>query len=146
MIAIPKLTIEPLPSHVLVEEAKSLNDSGIICQEGDYSFLQVEADYINLLYPKLARHYAVERPRYGAHISLIYPEEASSLRASELGQVHNFSVKGLAKATLDFKEYYILLVLAPTLTSLRQSYNLDPRPMYKANRIDFHITIGVKSL
>ncbi|MDW9070697.1 hypothetical protein SE980_13030, partial [Legionella pneumophila] len=44
----------------------------------------------------------------GAHISIIYPEENTTINPKELDQEHRFKIKNIIKANLELKKYYTI--------------------------------------
>lgn len=143
-----QLIISKIPHDHLIDRARLLKNEGIVIQQSNYHFLKIDDDFIHALNPLLN----VRKPDYftqpqdiGAHITIIYPEEESILTPNDLGQIHTFKIQEFCKATLDSKEYYVLLVDSESLTELRLRYGLPAQPRYKNNRISFHITVGVGS-
>ena len=145
------LLIEQVPHLPLVEKARSFDNQGVVIQRGGYFFLKINDNFIHELYPYLSQFGNLEKPDYftepqmiGAHITIAYPEENTFLGLDELGQLHTFQIKALCKAAFNNKEYFVLSVNAPSLKELREKYDLPAKPLFMSNRIDFHITIGVK--
>ena len=137
----------------LIKKANTLNNQGIVKQDNGYCFLKISDDFVHGLYPELNQFGEFEKPDYfntpqeiGAHITIIYPEENTSIKACDLGQIHTFHAKDLLKARLDSKEYIVVLIESPSIIEIRAKYQLAPQPTYKRNGIDLHITIGVRSV
>jgi len=147
------LVIEVVPHLALVAKAKTFQNTGVVIQHQDYVFLKIDDAFIHDLYEDLKLFKGVEKPDYftdpktvGAHITILYPEENTMLKAEDLGQFHSFQVKDLCKAHWGGKEYFVLAVEAPTLSALRETYHLSPEPQFLQQNINFHITIGVRAL
>jgi hypothetical protein len=138
-----------LSDQSVIEIAASFNAEGIMQQRGDYCYLNIDDCYIHQLYPLLAHYERVEKPDYfnepnpiGAHISVIYPEEMVRVLPSQMDEKHRFSVSGLIKAQYGTKDYFLLSVVAPSLSVFRQLQYLSPRPIWKRQDIMFHIYCG----
>jgi hypothetical protein len=145
------ITFSPLSDDGILTFAKTLSSQGIIQQDNHYCYLKLDDCYINSIQPMLKRFGDVVKPPYfeppydvGTHISIIYPEEQAPVPSTCVGQLHTFEVQALVKARYDFREQYILLVTAPTLSQFRETHALAPNPTFKGQRIQFHITLGVK--
>lgn len=156
---IPTLVIKSLDSTSLILTAQKLPATGIMEQRGNYSFLRIADNFIHDLYPLLSADSGftpgvpIIKPDYfsppydiGAHITFIYPEENVVLDAGDIGQEHSFAVQGLYSALLGDKEYFVVTVASPSLTNLRAKYKLHAQPQYKNNRIDFHVTVGIRKI
>jgi hypothetical protein len=68
------------------------------------------------------------------------------LHPDDIGQIHTFSVKDFAHVVLGGKEYFVLMIVSPSLDLLRAKYKLPAKPQYKSVFIDFHITIAIRLL
>jgi hypothetical protein len=142
------LTVRALCNRELIEKAHALPRTGCLEQRGYYSFLNIADSFIHELYPMLVEQQYFMKPNYdiGAHITFTYQEESLCVEACDVGKVHTFEVQELWSAVLAGKEYIVLMVAAPSLGALRLKYGLHPQPKYKNERIDFHITLAVRSL
>lgn len=141
-----QLIISKISHPRLIEQARLLKNHGTVVQQSNYHFLKIDDDFIHRLHPFLLD---IPKPNYftsaqdiGAHITIVYPEEGMILASSDIGQTHTFTVQEFCKATLDSKEYYVLMVGSDSLMELRLKYGLAAQPKYKNNRIQFHITIA----
>jgi hypothetical protein len=114
-------------------------------------YLKVSDAYIHQLFPLLEES-AAQKPDYfgeqgiGAHISVIYPNEGRDLPDEEMDQKHPFKIQGAACADLGPKRYYVLLIEAPSLLSLRQKAGLPDLLAFKNYWVPFHLTLGVLAL
>jgi len=146
-----KLVITELANPEILRCVNDLPNTGVVCQTVDYCYLKIDDAYIHRTYPLLSQYHHIDKPDYfnpdneiGAHISIIYPEENVALSSSTVPQIHTFSVKRFMKAKYGQKEYFVLTVAAPSLTAIRKGYHLPAKPIFKAQAIVFHITIGVR--
>lgn len=145
------LIITALSNELLLTQARILPAKGCIQQQDDYCYLKIDDEYIHSLFPLLQPcDHKINKPPYfeppkeaGAHISVIYPTEYTPLKPEYAHQQHYFSISGLIKAGLGIKNYFALAVNAPTLTDLRIAHQLAAKPLFKAQPIVFHITIGM---
>lgn len=157
MMHTAQLVIKPIQNTELVQAAQALPATGALELRGLYSFLRIADNFIHDLYPLLSADSGFDpgapiiKPDYfsppndiGAHITFAYGEEDTVLDIGDLGQEHSFTVQGLYSALLGDKEYFVVTVLSPSLTDLRAKYNLHAQPQYKNNRIDFHVTVGIR--
>lgn len=118
--------------------------------ENNLAYLKIDDQIIHQLFPLLPQINAIRKPDYfgaglvGAHISIIYPEEKIVIAKSDLGQMHQFEIKGFYQATLGVKNYYVVMVKLPALVALRKKYGLPEYLCFKNYMIDFHITFGVE--
>lgn len=133
----------------LLSVAKKIPPVGYIqATEDNLIYLDVDDAFVHSLFP-LLHHKAARKPNYfeenliGAHISVIYPEEARLLRAEDSGQEHRFSLLDVYSAELDDRLYFVLMIESPSLVAFRQRYGLEDQPTFKQHRIKLHITIGV---
>lgn len=145
-----KLSISQLHNPRLLYKARELDASGrIAISSRQLTYLKVDDAWIHELFPCLPDP-LIQKPDYfgedaiGAHISIIYPEENKAIRQDDLDQKHQFKIRYPAKATLQKKSYYVLIVEAPSLTKLRKKYGLPERLCFKGYFISFHITLGVE--
>lgn len=137
----------------LLEKAKKLPNSGIIQQQGTYAFLKIDDAFIHDLYELLIHDGMMQKPDYfspeklfaGAHITIAYQEENKTLSCDDINIHHQFSIQNLSHVRLGPKEYFVLMVSAPSLEQLREKYGLPRKPYYKNIPIDFHITISIRS-
>jgi len=134
-----------------MHQAIQLAPIGFIANARDnLTYLNIDDDYIHALFPFLANK-QVCLPDYfskdliGAHISVIYPEENTTIIQSDLGQIHYFTIKEIYTTELDLKQYYLLLIESPCLVAFRKKYDLASKPCFKNHVIEFHITIEVSS-
>lgn len=151
MESFERFVFTELPEQSVIEIAASLNTEGAMQQRGDYCYLNIDDRFIHQLYPLLAHYERIEKPDYftepnpiGAHISVIYPEEMVRALPSQMDEKHLFSVSGLIKAQYGTKDYFMLSVIAPSLSAFRQLQYLAPRPIWKRQEIMFHITVGIR--
>lgn len=152
MDAFERFIFTELSNKSVINVAETIDGEGFIQQRGDYCFLNIDDRYVHEIYPMLTQYGHVEKPDYfivpngiGAHISVIYPEEMVKILPSSIGEKHEFVVDALIKAQYGLKEYFVLSVISPTLTTFRQSHYLPPRPIWKGQEVMFHITIGVRN-
>lgn len=121
---------------------------GVLKREGDFVYVDVDDDYVHQLIGLIGGNDFQEPPYFGepglvgAHISVIYSEEACNREISECGQMIHFTPKGCEIVQPakwgEMKEVYLIFVDAPELDKLREKYGLPKR------EYPFHITIGVK--
>lgn len=138
----------------LMEIALSFSQFGYLSRSKDnLIYLNIDDDYIHRLFPLLKEtNEQINKPAYfseklvGAHISVIYPEEYTSMLEIDLDRKHHFKITGTFSADLGTKRYYVLGVESPSLLALRQKYNLGSKLYFKKHRIDLHITIGTSQL
>lgn len=149
-----ELTLISLDIPNLINKARTFPAEGILSQSSDgLIYLDISDNYIHDLYPLLQEYCdSITKPDYfsiksaGAHISVIYPEEAISINSEELGKLYPFSVLQAFAANLGVKRYYVLTINSPELINLRRRYNLGPQLSFKNHWIDLHITIGTELL
>lgn len=151
MTTLPTLLIKTLHNKAFIQKAKKLDNTGIVIQQNEYSFLKIKDEYIHELY-KLLDNTKAQKPDYfskpemiGAHITIAYPEENITLHTDDIGKSHSFSIKNFSHVTLGNKQYLVLIISSPSLIELRAKYNLPSKPSYKGVAIDFHITIATYS-
>lgn len=147
-LKIPEITILNVPK--LIQRAKQLPTHGRLATSTNrLTYLKVNDAFIHDLFPLLPED-EVKMPNYfgpngvGAHITTMYPEELPAVQATDLNREHSFVVLGLAVAKILASDYYVLLVNAPSLLTLRRKYDLDDQLCFKGYEIGFHITIGKK--
>ncbi len=133
----------------ILNRAGKLSPRGQVHHKEKYCYLKVDDNYIHDIYPLLSGYGQIQKPDYfkdgvGAHISIIYPEEGLHHFNYDTGIEHEFSVVKFVKTRFQSDMYYVLVVDAPTLSSMREQHQLDARPTFKQQKIFFHITIGVE--
>lgn len=138
-----------LNNDQLLQKARTFNNSGIVMQEGLYSYLKINDEYIYELYNFLEgtspakTRCSLAISLLGAHVTIAYPEENIVLNSHDVGIVHYFSVISFNYSEIGDKGYYVLIIASQTLSLLRLSYNLSAQPNYKGTLpIEFHITIA----
>ena len=138
-----------LNNDVLIRKSSRLEASGTLARSANnLIYLKIDDAYIHHLFP-LLQEKQIKKPNYfgkglaGAHISVIYPEEAVQFDKKDLGTHYNFKIKDLVIAEINVKKYYVLLVDCPELRQLRNKYGLPDQLNFKNYWIDLHITIGV---
>ena len=138
----------------IMEAAKHFENSGKLAATNDeLAYLNINDDYVHRLYPLLHQHFPeAEKPDYfgegliGAHVTVIYPEEKTSLIKKEIGREHEFKIIDLFSAILNGKTYYALRVNAPTLIQLRREHHLPEKLCFKGHWVQMHVTIGTSYL
>lgn len=142
----PRIT--PLKFPKIIDAAKHLPSTGkTLVTENNLFCLDIRDAYIHELLPMLGDE-KINKPDYfgiksvGAHITIIYPEEAKKIHNYELRQEHRFLIKDIVAAEIGLKTYYVLLVESPSLLKLRKKYGLPELLSFKGYSIGFHITIG----
>jgi len=77
-----KLVIQKLNNLELIKVAKSLDNEGVVLQDGNYTYLKISDDFIHKLYHLIKENNHLQKPDYfgekyaiGAHITIIYPNE-----------------------------------------------------------------------
>ncbi|STX40312.1 Uncharacterised protein [Legionella donaldsonii] len=145
-----KIIVTELAGERVLQVTNQLAAEGVIQQRDNFCYLKINDDYIHHTHPYLNEYGVIEKPAYfippddvGAHISVIYPEEAN-VPQRVVGQLHSFSICGLLKAQYGSREYFALAVSSPSLTTFRQNHHLAEKPIFKGQEIFFHITIGVR--
>ena len=135
-------TLQQLSEKLATKGKLTISDNNLV-------YLDVDDDYIHQLFP-LLEDQNIQKPDYfgiglaGAHISVIYPEENISVGSSDLYKQHQFDIKGVFTAEIGLKQYYALLINAPSLLQLRRKYGVSDMLPFKGYLVDFHITIGVQ--
>src|SRR5829696_1009800 len=113
---IKKLNIPNLisaASHLALDGKLAISDNNLV-------YLSVHDDYIHQLFPLFANQ-KIKKPDYfgagsaGAHISVIYPEENILISSNDLDGEHKFEIEGACTAEIGLKNYYALMVNAPSL-------------------------------
>jgi hypothetical protein len=148
-----QLVLTELYDADLLKSLDGLQHKGWIEQTAHYCYLKIDNRFVDYTFPLLTRYGdLILKPDYfntpnaiGAHISLIYPEEQANLMNENIGQIHSFEVSKLIKAQFETSTYFILAVIAPSLSRLRQMHHLSLQPTFKGYHIMLHITIGVLS-
>jgi hypothetical protein len=142
----PKFTALNLPD--LLDAATHLPASGrLTLSKTNLTYLKIDDDYIHQLFP-LLQNPQIQKPNYfapgseGAHMSVIYPEENTLIRPTDLNQTHQFIIKDVLAAELNAKKYYILATESPSLLNLRRHYKLSDLLYFRGYSIGFHITVG----
>lgn len=143
------LPSKPLDNPKLINRASEIVSTGyLFTSDEKLVYLDVDDQYIHQLFPLLKNKQA-KKPNYfggeliGAHITAIYPQENVDLKKEDLGQKHEFIIKGVFSAKLESKKYYILTIESDSLLHLRRKYGLSDMPRFKDYWVDFHITIAV---
>ena len=148
MMMIP--SIIKLNNKQLIHKASHLPSSGTLTKSANnLIYLKINDAYIHHLFP-LLQEKQIKKPNYfgkglaGAHISVIYPEEAIiEFDKKDLGKQYQFKTNELIIAQINLKKYYVLLVECPELLQLRNKYGLPNQLNFKNYWIDLHITIAV---
>jgi len=145
----------------LIQTIKRLcPQQGLLCinLENAYCYLKLEDDFLIDLFPRLKETIKdpIKLPDYfshgdiGAHISVIYPEEINtpekkaSIQKNTFELKHTFQILELIKMPLPHKTYYVLSVLAPSLTAIRTEFGLSPLLNFRELWVPFHITLAVE--
>lgn len=139
--------------ETILNDAQELPHWGTLTQlkSDGFVFVNVSNDYIEKLLQILEADGFMSPIQFdgpdpiGAHISVIYGSEAARIgNILEEGQVISFTIKDCIlvqpNGWNEIEQVYCIVVDAPELDQLRESYGL-PKKLY-----DFHITIGVKPL
>ncbi len=121
-----------------------------------YCYLKIHDDFIYKLFPFIQTD-QISMPAYfhpdkftGAHISLVYPNEANAIKITQdlkLGKIEStasFEVTGFASMTVFNKTMYALTVTSPELEKIRTQYGLSKELNYKGFLVPFHITLGIQ--
>lgn len=146
-------TEAPCCEKILSFTQNQLAATGTLKSSNGFVYVDVDDDYIHKLI-KFIQPYGFEEPPYfgnpglvGAHITVIYPDEAEKYALGELkecGETITFKPKGCMTVQPpnweEVTEVYFLVVNAPKLDKIRKKYELPKR------EYDFHITIGVKPM
>lgn len=120
--------------------------------EAGLAYLDVDDRYITQVYPLLKDKasmpdYFGEKTFFiGAHISIFYPPEGIVLQSHDIENSHHFEINGICEAVFEEIKIYALKVTAPSLAELRRIYGLPSKLSYEGYSLDFHITVGTKSL
>ena len=148
-----KIAVFPLPQNQLVDVAlKQLPSEGILSQSNTgYVYVKVADDFIHRLFPlieiptkRLPDYFSNFEGNIGAHISVMYKgEKKENLPVAQLGKRVTFQKMRVCKASLNAKNYVVLLVKALELEQLRTQQGLGKKPIYQGLEVDFHITIAV---
>lgn len=144
------LQLQQLNIPHLISKAIALPATGRLEKSSEgYTYLNIDDRFIHDLYPLLPPHTNIIKPDYfnkytmGAHITVVYPEEKTIIDPIHLGEEHTFTILGVYTGVIMPKQYFVLLVNAPSLTALRNKYKLGPKLSFKKHHIDLHITVGV---
>jgi hypothetical protein len=142
-------SIIKLNNKELIHKASRLPSSGTLVKSANnLIYLNINDAYIHHLFP-LLKEKQIKKPNYfgkglaGAHISVIYPEEAVQFDTRDLGKQYQFKINELIIAEMNLKKYYVVLVECPELRQLRNKYGLADQLNFKNYWIDLHITVGV---
>lgn len=147
----PHKQSEIIVNQTAIEKAKQeLPTTGVLEQNHDgFVFLKLPDEYVMKLFPLVEEPgfeipYSIKRhSKTGAHISVFYPNESSSLGPiSEMGKTFSFEPKNIRHVRAGRKKYIILEVEAPELEQLRQKYGLQPKLLGH----EFHVTLAEKHL
>lgn len=142
----------------LLQTAADLPLSGkLMKSHNNLVYLDVDDDYVHRLFPLLKdglpeNTAAIKKPDYfgkesaGAHVSVIYPEENKVIQLKDLNQVHHFKIKEFVAADIGAKKYFVLLVESESLLALRRKHGLSDLLCFKGYGIEFHVTVGTRSL
>ncbi|AMQ27062.1 TPA: hypothetical protein ACK8Z3_002482 [Legionella pneumophila] len=143
-------SILQLNNPALLNKAMQLKSTGkVAISQNQLTYLKIHDEWIHELFP-LLQNEQIRKPDYfgnesiGAHISIIYPEENTTINPKELDQEHRFKIKNIIKANLELKKYYAIIVEASSLVRLRKAYGLPENLYFKGYSIHFHITVGVE--
>lgn len=143
----------PLPCQEMTEYAEDhLPAHGFLKQdEKGFVYVDIEDAYIHALIPFIKEEGFEEPPYFnapgmhGAHISVIYAEEAKKYhvpKLTEVGMDIPFKITGCKDFRFpeghNWEKAYVLLVDAPKLAIIRKKYGLPP------SKYGFHITVGIK--
>lgn len=146
MVKIPEIT--RIDNPAILRLAEQLPKTGKLeISANQLTYLNVLDEYIHELYP-LLEDKTIQKPAYfgkgkvGAHISVIYPEEAIIANFTEHGRLYDFTIRDLVVAKIGMRNYYVLLVESPELQLIRHKYQLPAQLNFKGYAINFHITIG----
>lgn len=144
------LLFKKLNNDKLIEAALQLSTSGYLAVTSkNLTYLDIDDQYIHQLFP-LLEDKTIKKPDYfgqnsiGAHISVIYPEENTSIDQVDLGIQHHFTINGIYTAELGLKSYYALIIESASLSQLRKKYGLPRLLCLKNFRVEPHITVGVR--
>lgn len=140
----------PAAKQVEAYSKKNLAASGVIRQQGNFVYVDVDDRYVHKLLPFIKKYGYVTPPYFGkpglvgAHISLIDASDVQKygIVVKEIGKRVNFKIK---KATVEkpplwktVDRVYFIEVHCPYLTKLRAKYGLPKRTH------QYHITVGIK--
>lgn len=110
-------------------------------------YLDIDDAYVHEIFALMTNPDA-KKPNYfgcgsaGAHITVVYPEENTMINNAHLHQEHSFVVKEAVVTTIGKKDYYVLMVDAPSLVSLRLLHGLPKDLDFKGYSIGLHITFA----
>lgn len=143
----------PAPScpMILNYTDKNLPHHGILKNSNGFVYVDLDDEYIHKLITFIQQDGFEEPPYFGdpglvgAHITVMYPEEATKYGVKEIrecGEMVSFVPKKCQVVHpprwKEIDEVYFIVVDAPQLDQIRKKYGLPKREH------DFHITIGVK--
>lgn len=127
--------------------SKICNNGKLITTIDNYTYLKIDDNFINYLFPLLKNNFAL-KPDYfgengiGAHISIFYPEENIFYSTEYSEKLFKFEIQGLFSTILSNKIYYVLKVNSNELLDIRRKYKAPDKPCFKNYLVDFHITIA----
>lgn len=135
----------------VMEKALQLPQKGVLKQKGyGHVYLEVSKEFAELL-PLLQTSETVVKPWFhqskygiGTHIQVMHASESpkKKMQIKELGNTFNFTVKEVRTVKFSSckgeRTMWLLVVEAPELEKLRESYGLSP----KFKDRNFHILIG----
>ena len=146
-----KLLFEKLYNPALLEAAKNLKMQGVLVQDDDFAYLKIDDSFIHDLFPLIPDcetwqklDYFSDKDSYGAHITLIYPDDDVVLKNNDINTLHSFEISELIKTRVDVREYYVLMISSPSLAFLRKKYNLPQILNFKGYNIGLHITLATR--
>ncbi len=138
--------VQSIHFPMIMEDAKALPTTGILNKKGKMVTLKVSDNYINQLYPVLARYLsAVEkkclRPSsltIGGHITLFKSQRA----LLPIGKSYHFDLNGMIKETVIRTKYHLIVYetwyeLSVSSSGLNQSF------LHHINPDRLHISIAV---
>lgn len=103
-----------LNNPALLNKAMQLKSIGkVAISQNQLTYLKIHDEWIYELFP-LLQNEQIRKPDYfgnesiGTHISIIYPEENTTINPKELDQEHRFKIKNIIKANLELKKYYTI--------------------------------------
>lgn len=102
-------SILQLNNPALLNKAMQLKSIGkVAISQNQLTYLKIHDEWIHELFP-LLQNEQIRKPDYfgnesiGAHISIIYPEENTTINPKELDEEHRFKIKNIIKANLELK-------------------------------------------
>ncbi len=146
-----KLIFSPILENNLIDTAcLDIPNYGTLCQsDTGYVYLKVLDDFIHTLFPlvdipgKQMPPYFSKPTDVGAHISVIYREEyQENILVKDTGKRVCFKTEGLYRASLNTKNYIVLIIKAVELEHFRIQHGFSAKPVYQGFEVEFHITIA----